>query len=139
MKLRKFSLCIIFFLLLLLISINRNVFAGESNIQLNYKILESATNDENITLLAKLRIKNLSPNPMYGVIATPSSVSNMTINLNKVHFKDLNPGETVEGDENFTITFKRSLSQESPQKEIIWQVEYRDINGNLLAEEVLLK
>jgi len=76
---------------------------------------------------------------MYGVIATPSSVSNMTINLNKVHFKDLNPGETVEGDENFTITFKRSLSQESPQKEIIWQVEYRDINGNLLAEEVLLK
>jgi hypothetical protein len=135
---KKFICFLIFFLLLGFLE--RNTFAEEaSNIELSYKILESYSADENTTLLAKLRLKNISPYPMYGVTATVSSVYNIAINLNKIHFRDINPGETVEGDESFTISFKRSISQDPPQKEIVWQVEYRDINGNLLAEEVLLK
>jgi hypothetical protein len=126
--------------LLTLFIANTKLFAEESsNIQLSYKILESSSTDEDMTILANLKAKNKSLEPLYDVTAIVVSVNNMTIDINQIYLGDINPGGTIESIENFTISFKNSSSQEPPQIEIVWLVKYNDENKNPVVEEILLK
>jgi len=49
---------------------------------------------------------------------------------------DINPREIVVSSESFEISFADSFSQEAPEKEIVWRVEYVDTNGERICQQV---
>jgi len=108
-------------------------------IKLSYKILETSNIGENVNILAKLKVKNISSEPIYGIKAIVLSANNIAIDINEIYLGDIDPKETKESTETFNFSFKRSASQDPPQREIVWQIEYNDANGNLFVEEVILR
>ena len=138
----NFKCVMIVFIILCLFSEIKKVGAEENIkhiIKLGYKILETSSIDENVNILAKLKVKNTSSKPIHGVKAIVLSTNNITIDINEIYLGNINPKETKESTETFNLSFKRSASQDSPQREIVWQIKYSDANGNLFVEEVILR
>ena len=112
---------------------------GQENqnvVKLSYLPLENSSNGETFTMKAKLKAENTGSEPIYDVKATVASVNNITINVGEVSLGDINPREIVVSSESFEISFADSFSQEAPEKEIVWRVEYVDTNGERICQQV---
>lgn len=142
MRSKKFVCWVIFFAFIFvgLFFGNRVLAEEEKNIELSYKILESYSDDQTLTMIVKLRARNISPSPLYGVTALVNFTSNISINTDKVYLGDISVGETVVSPESFTISMSvGSLDQEPPQKEIVWRIEYINANDDTSTENIYLK
>ena len=112
---------------------------GQENqnvVKLSYLPLENSSNGKTFTMKAKLKAENTGSEPIYDVKATVASVNNITINVREISLGDINPRETVVSSESFEISFVDSLLQEAPKREIVWRVEYVDINGERICQQV---
>jgi hypothetical protein len=126
-----FSVCLAFLIVKITIAEEPN------NIKLSYKIIESYSEDQKLTMVVRLRAKNTYFATLYGVVAKKIYTHNVTIDKDQVYLGDIAPGDTIASPESFSITMTiESSDQEPPQTETIWSVEYSDINGDLFVEEV---
>ena len=115
---------------------------GQENqnvVKLSYLPLENSSNGKTFTMKAKLKAENTGSEPIYDVKATVASVNNITINVREVSLGDISPRETVVSSESFEISFAESLSQEAPQTEIVWRVEFINSLEQVITEEITFK
>ena len=139
MKIKKFSWFIILALCLNLTTVKLLFAEGSNNIELSYKMLESNSDDQNLIMTVRLKAKNTSPLPLYGVIARTNYMDKVLINTNEIYFGDINAGETALSSDSFIIIIDiASADQGPPQIEIVWSVEYNNANGSLLVEDIVL-
>ena len=139
MKIKKFGWFIILALCLNLTTVKLLFAEGSNNIELSYKMIESNSDDQNLIMTVRLKAKNTSSLPIYGVIARINYMDKVLINTNEIYLGDINAGETALSSDIFIITIDiASADQEPPQIEIVWSVEYNNANGNLLVEYIAL-
>jgi hypothetical protein len=140
MNSKKFILCIVLFVFIRLLSSDSTFAEGTGSVKLSYKIAESNTSAGTLTMLVKLKVQNTGSTPISGVSAKNIYANNIVITADQINIGNINPGETVTGSDSFTITMNTgSSNQEPPQKEAVWSVEYTDVNGNPVVEEVVLR
>jgi catabolite regulation protein CreA len=138
MKNEKLVLTLIFSLFLGLM-LSTSAFAEETGIvKLSYKLVQSNSSADTLTMLVKLKVQNMGTCPISEVTAKITSTNNMIIDAGILSLGNINAGATVTSSDRFQITMSAGAGQEPPQKEAIWSVQYRDANGSLITEEVLL-
>lgn len=111
---------------------------AENIVELSYLPLGNISSGRTLTVTAKLRAKNNSPDPIYNVKATVYSLRNIFIDIREVSLGDIRPGENKTGSESFRISFDVFLPQEPLQKEIAWLVEYVNKTGKNIFEVIPL-
>ncbi len=132
----KFRLFLIIVLILAVFSIS--VYAKD-RVDLSYKILESRREGNLLLLKVKLKVKNLSSEPIYNVIVKLKSSNSVNIDKNEIYIGKIDSYNTRLSDDIFNITISIPLNQEEkPQAYIDWLIEYKDINGNIIAESIKL-
>jgi hypothetical protein len=133
----------IFFTLLCFIAITTLTFAQDSKaenvVKLSYIPLETTNDGTTFTMTAKLKVENTGPSPIYNVRVRVDSTTNVTVDISEISLGNIASQEIATSHESFKISFGSPLSQEAPQAEIIWQVEYTDTNGNSIVEKTQLK
>jgi len=115
---------------------------GQENqnvVKLSYLPLKNSSNGKTFTMKAKLKAENTGSEPIYDAKATVASANNITINVREVSLGDISPRETVVSSESFEISFAESLSQEAPQTEIVWRVEFINSLEQVITEEITFK
>lgn len=140
MKLNKFTSLIIFIVCLGLMA-EKPIFAQEANnINLSYKVLESYSDDQTLITVVRLRAENTHSTPIYDVVAKKAYTNNVSIDKDEIYLGDIDAAQSIVSSDSFTITINiESSDQEPPQKEIVWRVEYTDINEEHIVEDVTLR
>jgi hypothetical protein len=90
-------------------------------------------------MVVKLRVKNKGLAPIYDTVARVNYTSNVSIDKDEIYFGYIDTGETLLSPESFTIIIDVGPSdQDAPQAEAVWQVEYKDSDGNFIVKEISL-
>lgn len=124
----------VFLILMFALSFNMASADGSGSVKLSYKIVESNSTDNTLNMLAKLKVQNVSSIPIFEVTAKNTYSDNVGIDAGQINIGNLKPGDTFTSSDSFHITMNIGGGQESTQKEVIWSVEYTDVNGNRVVE-----
>lgn len=100
-------------------------------IEVSYEVLSKNFNKKVFIIDTKLKSRNNSSDSIYNVTVKILDNGGAFINYGEHYFGDIDSKETVISTGILTISFDYS-TQETP--EIVWQVEYDDIDGNKIIE-----
>ena len=140
MKRRIAAYGLITFFLISILMIDWTSAEEFNTLKLSYKIIESSTYDQELSLTVKLRIKNTSSEPIFKALARVDSTSNVYLDRNEIYLGDINPGKTIVSSDDFTLKMNVDSSvQELPQKEVVWIVGYVDSYGNSQNVQIILR
>ncbi len=115
-----------------------NSYAEETGIiKLSYKILNTYSDTEKMSMVLKLKARNLSNVHIKNVSISVLYRENMSIDSERIEISDINPGETILSPITFTISKKNQAAQESSLvSTLIWRVEYTKDTGEYVTEEI---
>lgn len=97
---------------------------GTGSVNLSYKIVDSISSGDTLTISARLRVKNASPTPMFDVRVRNTYTNNITINVGHIDIDKIDQRDTVIAPEKFIIITNIGANQGSLPKEAHWSVEY---------------
>ncbi|MCD6094491.1 hypothetical protein J7J39_01120 [bacterium] len=107
---------------------------------LDFVSVSSNQNGEILTKTFKLKVENKGQEPLYNVRFTLIYASDqVSINEGEVYLGNINPGETVVSDDDFSYSVDMSKIKIIPEINLHWEVEYIDVyrerQGEVLIKE----
>ena len=107
---------------------------------LDFVLVSSNQNGEILTKTFKLKVENKGQEPLYNVRFTLIYASDqVSINEGEVYLGNINPGETVVSDDDFSYSVDMSKIKIIPEINLHWEVEYIDVyrerQGEVLIKE----
>ena len=107
---------------------------------LDFVLVSSNQNGEILTKTFKLKVENKGQKPLYNVKMTLIYASDqVSINEGEVYLGNINPGETVVSDDDFSYSVDMSKTKIIPEINLHWEVEYIDVyrerQGEVLIKE----
>lgn len=104
-------------------------------VKLAYVPIDRVMNGGIYTLHTKLETQNIGSASIYNVVVKVIDFDGANMDIDYFSLGDINTEESMTS-ENFVITFDTSI-QEPPK--ILWEVEYTDVDGNRIIENILAK
>ena len=106
---------------------------------LDFVLVSSNQNGEILTKTFKLKVENKGQEPLYNVRFTLIYASDqVSINEGEVYLGNINPGETVVSDDDFSYSVDMSKVKIIPELDLHLGVEYDDVNGEHIVGEALV-
>ena len=113
---------------------------GSGSVQLSYKVLESYSDDTTLTMVVRLRVKNTGSTLLDQVSIQVNNSFNASVQASEVYFDQIKSNETVLSTDNLILTIDTDFSEQwPPDANVVWLVNYMDVDGNLVREEIKLQ
>lgn len=96
-------------------------------VKLSYVPINNESDGAIFIMTSKLKITNIGETPIKDVVVSVYQTDNATIDATQMLFDAIDVGESKTNQDSFIIT--HDSSQENPDKQIVWQVQYTDTIG----------